>query len=89
MPRLRTIPGVLGVQLVASATEPAGAGPVGATSAALDCPGATFEMILTLKGRPPAVPAATTAPGAPAPAPAPAGTAQTAVPGTPTPGTGP
>lgn len=91
MPRLRTVPDVVSVQLVSSnlaADEAAAAAGTGEASA---CAGATFVMNLTLQAPAPVVGAApgataAAAPGAPAApgATAPASTATTAVPGTPT-----
>lgn len=88
IPRLRSVPGVTGAQLVSSTLAEAGGGTgAPATGGASECGGATFQMVLTLEplavAAPAAGAAATTASATPA-APAPAGTAETAVEGTPT-----
>jgi Tfp pilus assembly protein PilN len=59
MPRLRTVPGVLGVQLVSSAIgTPGGGSTSNGAAAAVDCTGAAFQMVLAFAGK--AAPAATT-----------------------------
>lgn len=82
MPRLRSMPDVAGVALVASATEAGAGGPAKTEDT---CKGATFTMNLTYEGAATA-PAATTAPPADGAAAPP--TATTAVEGTPDTGTG-
>lgn len=82
IPRLRTVPGVTGVQLVTSSVDPGGdkaAG--GASSTAAACTGAAFQMVLSLAapaGPGAIVPAAAGVTAAAAVTPAPV--AQTAVP---------
>lgn len=93
MPRLRTVPDVIAVQLVSSNLASDEGAAAEGTADAGGCAGATFVMSLTLEAAPApvvggAAPGATAAaaPGAPAApgATVPASTATTAVPGTPT-----
>jgi Tfp pilus assembly protein PilN len=63
MPRLRTVPGVLGVQLVSSAIgTPGGGSTSNGAAAAVDCTGAAFQMVLAFAGK--AAPAGAPATGA-------------------------
>jgi Tfp pilus assembly protein PilN len=90
MPRLRTIPGVLGVQLVTSSIDPGNAGGSGgASTAGAPCRGASFDLVLAFEAlTPPVAPAGPAGATAAAPAAPADGSATAAVPAPSTAGTG-